>query len=51
MKFFVVFACLISAAMASGYGGYHIPARIDIAPGGVETVSFFDLIFRSKVIL
>ena len=43
MKFFAIFACLISAVCASGlYGhGYahHIPARIDIAPGGVETVS------------
>lgn len=39
MKFFVLFACLISYVAASGYGyGHHIPARVDVAPGGVETI-------------
>ena len=39
MKFLVVLAALISVAFASGYGhGYHIPHRVDIAPGSVETV-------------
>ena len=38
MKFLVLFASLISFVAASGYYGHHIPARVDIAPGGVETI-------------
>ena len=38
MKFLVLFACLISFVAASGYYGHHIPARVDVAPGGVETI-------------
>lgn len=38
MKFLILFACLISFVAASGYYGHHIPARVDVAPGGVETI-------------
>lgn len=38
MKFIILFASLISFVAASGHYGHHIPARVDIAPGGVETI-------------
>lgn len=38
MKFLILFASLISFVVASGHYGHHIPARVDIAPGGVETI-------------
>lgn len=38
MKFFIFFSAIIAAVTASGYYGHHIPARVDIAPGGVETI-------------